>query len=287
MSKQIIDISVIHTTYNRIQHLPIVLKRFELNQLLHGDKINFELIILNGGSNDGTEEYINQWLPTTNLKAKHVMVNFGTWINPSLPRNIAFRHATGRIVCNTDADHWVGENFIIGAYEAFKNGRDDCISLGMVEETYKSQRYNWAHINKWLIEFGEDEQPSILQLYKRWKMPQHALQTAGMCAFPAWALHEVGGYCEDFKGPHWGREENLMLDMLSQILNITQEHYRKFAAIHLSHSVRPFGMYRHPQHNHPIYLAKKANILKTIKENKGHDWGRIPEGVQSYVKKNY
>ena len=280
------DMSIIHTVYNRAVHTKAILPRFELNAKRHPN-INFELIILDGGSNDETQRVVYEFMDRNTVKVKYIYVGFGKWINPSLPRNIALRHVNGRIICVTDADHWVGENFVSGAYRAFEDMSDDKISLAMVWDTCESQFMSPAKINKKLLHPNMANHTNILELYDIFQIPQRKPKSAWIISFPRIVVPLIGGYCEDFKGQQWGRDEDIFLLMAQELLETTTAYHKEFAALHLCHSVEQFGIKRDVQHNHKIFTMKKGILSLTITENRLHDWGRIPLGIEYYVKTNY
>jgi len=95
---------------NRLYHLKeTILKNIEDNN----DYQNLEFILLDYNSDDGLWEYIKE-----NLKA-HIetgrLVYYKTteprYFNRTHSRNLAFRLATGDILCNLDADNFTGKGF--------------------------------------------------------------------------------------------------------------------------------------------------------------------------------
>jgi len=280
------QLSIIHTTYNRAGHLERILPRFELNAKRHPD-IDFEVVILDGGSSDNTAEVAKQFMKRETVKVKYVHVGFGKWTNPSLPRNIALRHAEGRIGCTTDADHWIGQDFIRGAYRAFEDGSDDKVSIGMVWDTNESRGVPWPKINNAILSSKLDDNLDILEFYRQVGIPIREPKSGWIVAYPMWAVEENHGYCEDFAGSDWGRDEDIFLLMLQERLQTTTEHHKEFAAIHLCHSVSEFGIRRNASKNHEIFKRKIDDLHAAISDNVMRDWGKVPEGVNYEVRQNF
>jgi len=279
------ELSVIHTTYNRANVLDTILHRFELNARRHPE-IDFELVILDGGSSDRTQEICKTYLDRETFKLKYIYVGFGRWVNPSLPRNIALRHAVGRIGCTTDADHWIGQDFVRGAYRAFRNDAEDAVSIGMVWDTNEARKLPWPKVNEALINSCRDDL-NILRLYDTFGVPIREPKSGWIVAYPMQTVFQIGGYDEDFAGSHWARDEDIFLLKLQYYLQTTKEHHLEFSAFHLCHDVTQFGITRDSRYNHQIFVSKCEDMDRTIQEGKNHAWGQIPSGVEYYVKQNF
>ena len=279
------QLSVIHTTYNREEHLKAILPRFELNAYRHPE-IDFELIILDGGSSDRTKDVTLEFMNRETVKTKYVHVGFGKWTNPSLPRNIALRHVEGRIGCTMDADHWVGQDFVSGAYRAFQDKSDNVISLAMVKDSNKA-KIPWIKVNEALLNPLMEKNCNILEFYEFVGIPVASTHSAWIVSYPMNVARKIGGYCESFSGGNWGRDEDIFLLMMQRFLRITKEYYKEFAAIHLCHEVKRFNIERNSNHNHNIFAEKRDNLMRTIAENSATNWGQVPEGVEYYVERNF
>lgn len=280
-----LDLSIIHTIYNRYNHTRAILPRFEFNHERHPE-IDFELVVLDGGSNDGTEQLCLDFLGNTKIKMKYIRANFGKWTNPSLPRNIALRYVEAPICVTTDADHWVGQDFVSGAYRAFADGSMDKVSIGMVWDTSESQQICWNHINDALLN-KLSLNTDIIELYEIFGIPIKEPKSGWIVAYPMWAAKLIGGYCEKFTGSNWSREEDVFLLSLQTILKTTKEYCKEFSAIHLCHTVEQFGIQRNSHHNHQIFKKILEDLPKTIRENKWENNGKIPPGINFYVRSNF
>jgi len=95
---------------NRLDYLKETLQR---NILENADYENLEFVVLNYNSKDATEEWIknSMYEYIASEKLIYYRVNEPETWNPSHSKNIAFKLATGDIVCNIWADYYAGEGF--------------------------------------------------------------------------------------------------------------------------------------------------------------------------------
>lgn len=113
-------ISFCTVTMNRLHHLKKTLIQNIADNIDYPD---LEFIILDYNSNDGTEawvaenmaEYINSGL------LKFYRTEAPQTFDRSHSRNMAFRLAGGDLVCNVDADNYIGPGFANYIASAFKN----------------------------------------------------------------------------------------------------------------------------------------------------------------------
>ena len=103
---------------NRLEHLKITLKE-NLKDL--DSYRNIEFLILDYGSREPIYEHIKsvfpRFLDSGNIKLFRVEA---TQYNMSHSRNVAFKLATGDILCNIDADNYVGYGFARYIREVFE-----------------------------------------------------------------------------------------------------------------------------------------------------------------------
>jgi glycosyltransferase involved in cell wall biosynthesis len=86
-------ISVIVPTYNHEKFLPAAIQ-----SILQQTYVNFEIIIVNDGSSDGTKDYLNQ-IHSTKIKVIH-QDNQGL----AAARNMGIKHAQGSLIALLDSD---------------------------------------------------------------------------------------------------------------------------------------------------------------------------------------
>ena len=103
-------ISICTVCMNRLHHLKQTVVRNIKDNEFYGD---IEFILLDYNSQDGMEEWVKENLTeyiNTNKLIYFKTLEPDAW-NPSHSKNLAFRLATGDIVCNIWSDYFTGENF--------------------------------------------------------------------------------------------------------------------------------------------------------------------------------
>jgi len=108
---------------NRLHHLKRTLPKNIKDNCAYG---NLEFIILNYNSSDGIEEWL---LENLSIYLESGLVKVYTTSEPkyfhrSHSRNMAFKLATGDIICNVDADNFIGTSFAQFINDKF-NAEDD------------------------------------------------------------------------------------------------------------------------------------------------------------------
>ncbi len=125
------DISVIMPAYNRRNLLEIVLPQI-LNQDFKGE---YEVIVSDDGSNDGTKEYIENFQNIyKNLKYIYSSERKG----PAHARNLALNISQGKLIVFIDSDIFVNKDFLKNHYEIQKENDFKVLVQGPVINTY-----NW------------------------------------------------------------------------------------------------------------------------------------------------
>lgn len=103
-------ISLCTTCMNRLEDLAQTLPRNIADNENYG---NLEFVLLDYNSTDGLPQWVEAHL------SKHIesgLLVYARAVEPGYfrmahSRNLAFKIATGRIVCNVDADNWTGKEF--------------------------------------------------------------------------------------------------------------------------------------------------------------------------------
>lgn len=93
---------------NRLYHLKETLP---MNLTDNHDAENIEFVVLDYNSTDGLETWMHQHFNTFGGKVAYYKTIQPNFYNRSHSRNMAFRLATGDIVCNLDADNYAGKGF--------------------------------------------------------------------------------------------------------------------------------------------------------------------------------
>lgn len=117
------QISFCITCMNRLAHLKKTLEKNILDNFLVND---VEFVVLDYNSQDGLEEWMS--LCMTKYIEQGILTYYKT-IDPvyylrSHSRNMAFRLAKGNLVCNLDADNYLGENFAEFMLKEFRDKKN-------------------------------------------------------------------------------------------------------------------------------------------------------------------
>ena len=167
-----IKISVIVPTYNRLELLQKQVHAL-LNQTLPSHQ--YEILIVNDGSRDGTEEYLND------LQKDHS--NFWVFHNqnggPARARNTALGVAKGKVIAFTDDDCEVDKNWLATILHEFHDG-----VVGLQGLTFTDRKSVTPLTHQIDNETGHNSIPTCNAAYLRN------------------LLHETGGFDETFPYPH-------------------------------------------------------------------------------------
>lgn len=166
-------ISIIIPTYNRLPILEKCLKALEKQKFTDYKISNYEIIVVDDGSTDGTLE----WLAKNNAQFPHVRAFSQEHQGPAAARNLGIKEAKGDIIIFIDSDLVVTENFVTAHANALlegekKIGSDRLFTYGWVINTcnfenptvepYKITDFSAAYFatgnvaiaRKWLEEVG-------------------------------------------------------------------------------------------------------------------------------------
>jgi hypothetical protein len=108
---------------NRLEHLQKTLEKNILDNFLVDD---VEFVVLDYNSQDGLEEWMSQFM------MKYIEMGVLVYYRTTEPtcylrshsRNMVFRLAQGNIVCNLDADNFLGKGFAEFMMEEFRDKKD-------------------------------------------------------------------------------------------------------------------------------------------------------------------
>lgn len=126
---EIFKATVVVGTYNRINYLKKC-----LDSLLRLDFSEYEIIIVNDGSADGTKEFLDS-LHNDRIKVFHHEHNRGA----SIARNTGIEHAQGNIIVFTDDDCVVDKNWLKELLYGFT---DESIGLVIGQIFYINKHYH-------------------------------------------------------------------------------------------------------------------------------------------------
>lgn len=127
MSK--IRVSVVVPVFNAHQYLSRC-----ITSLLNQTYSNFELILINDGSTDESEEILKQFAIRDSRVKYYTQVNSG----PSVARNKGIEQASGEFICFIDADDVVYEGYLESLIQMVSQGYD-IVTCGYIEVSQYGQ----------------------------------------------------------------------------------------------------------------------------------------------------
>lgn len=108
---------------NRLEHLKKTLPKNIEDTMAYG---NFEFVVLDYNSKDGLEEWImaemSQYMAAGQLI--YIKTRVPEYFLRSHSKNVAAKSATGDIICNVDADNYIGEGFADYINQVFMEHKD-------------------------------------------------------------------------------------------------------------------------------------------------------------------
>jgi len=148
-------ISVVIPTYNRLPILKKCLDALE-NQILHHEINNFEIVIVDDGSTDGTVGWLRNNIETY----PHLRLFEQSHGGPALGRNLGVEKSNGDLIVFIDSDLVVDRHFLRNHVDSLlaawkKLGNRKCFTYGSVintsnfknpnSEPFKLQDFSWAY----------------------------------------------------------------------------------------------------------------------------------------------
>ncbi len=122
------DISIILCTYNRAQHLAGSLASFS-QAIQYAADVTVEVVLVNNNSTDDTLERLNNWAAQQSF-ATHVVTETKKGLGAA--RNAGLRTATGNILCFTDDDCHLEENYFSTLANLYKSDNKPVFRGGQV-----------------------------------------------------------------------------------------------------------------------------------------------------------
>ena len=95
-----------------------------IDSILSQEGSNFELVLIDDGSTDGSDKICNQYIHDSRVVIKHTKNN-----GVSIARNIGISNAHGEYIINVDADDYIHKSFL----KFLKNSNEDFIAYDAVE----------------------------------------------------------------------------------------------------------------------------------------------------------
>lgn len=169
-------ISVIIPTYNRTGLLLKTLDYLDRQTL---SKDFYEVIIVDDGSSDGSEEHIKKYISQKNY-VKYFKKPHG---GPGDSRNFGIKHIKGNIIAFTDDDCIITRDWLKNIYEGFSRNKK---IVGIEGET---------------LTFYTELHPLIHAVMNKDNHRFKVFPTCNM-AYKKEILEKVGGFCHKFRYPH-------------------------------------------------------------------------------------
>lgn len=235
--------SIVINTLNRANLLPNTLKSF-----LHLDFDNFEVIVVNGPSTDGTAEILEQW------KDK---IKIGNCPEPnlSMSRNIGIAMASGDVVLFIDDDAIPEPEWLDQIMDGFDSPEVAAAGGKVFDHTGYNYQYQYANADrlghgKWQL-----TEPSPHYCFPgAFEFPY--LQGTNT-AFRRSALLEIGGFDEEFA--YYLDETEVCLRLIDrgyvirQLSNAYVHH--KYAPSHIR--TKSAAIYRYPVLKSKVYFSNR------------------------------
>lgn len=122
-----VGISIIICTRNRKEHLAATLESLE--RLATADGLDYEILVIDNGSDDGTHELIHEFVTRDPQKRKYF---FEQEKGLSRARNCGIRHARGEIIAFTDDDVVVDPDWLVALWNTFESKPNVVAVQGMI-----------------------------------------------------------------------------------------------------------------------------------------------------------
>lgn len=181
-----LKISFITVCMNRIEHLQSTLIKNIEDNISYGD---VEFILLNYNSSDGLEDWAKSELKKyiDNGVLKYYHTNEPSSFHRSHSRNIALKLSSGDIVCNVDADNYLGKDFAFyinfefsfnqnifltsgvrdGSYGRICAKKDDLLRLGGYDEKMSGWGYEDDDLYDRLSLMGKERKEFINKVFTK------------------------------------------------------------------------------------------------------------------------
>lgn len=121
---------------NRLHHIKETLQRNIEDNL---DYPNAEFVLLDYNSSDGLQEWVKENLNEFVLAGKliYARTESPSYFRRSHSRNLAFKIATGDLVCNVDADNFIGSGFATFLANIFRKTRNVFVAADNTGKYYR------------------------------------------------------------------------------------------------------------------------------------------------------
>lgn len=184
-SSSLPSVSVLVTSFNHKEILQNLLPQLLSEE--YSEEL-FEVIIIDGGSEDGTREWLAS-LQNSNLRVILQDKNSSR----SSTRNEGIRSSQADILIMLDGDHTIEKGFIL--WHARQHQKRECIVVGLSEF---SPNWRYRALFRYLNTRGARKLPANQPLPGRYFLTRN-------CSMPRKVFDKVGLFSEEFTG--WGGED--------------------------------------------------------------------------------
>jgi hypothetical protein len=247
--------------------------RLKLNAQRHPE-IKFEFIIVDDSLD---QEY--QWLASQDwgFPVKYISLPLTEpYPNPSYMRNVGFRVAEGVIFTMLDADHWVHEDFVVGALDPFKV--EPVLNTGFMIDTSKGNKFHPHKTNELLINSADYMLFDQCMFECGIKGPVE-WRKVWLAAYPAEKFLSINGYDEKYVAGYSREDDDIYYRLASVCTGIYNMSFKTFAGVHLWHPQAARSDAKNEANRKYYAHAQFGDAVR----NKGHQWGKFVRGSFSII----
>jgi glycosyltransferase involved in cell wall biosynthesis len=251
------DVSVIIPTRNALPLLQRTLTALERQDV---GAANFETIVVDDASSDGTEKWLRAYTGSLRLKTVVLKENAGR----AAARNIAAENASGRLLLMMDGDMEFAPDLIAGHLRSHNQTDRKLALLGRVRYDRKLGHRGYA---RYIETRGAAKLPPGAPLPGRYFISSHA-------SLPRELFIGVGGFDDRFK-VHGGEDLDFGMRLVKAGAEIRQARELTSSHLHIRplrdvlKSAREYG-----RQNIPLLLEKHPELLQELKLDWVDDWER-------------
>lgn len=191
--------SIVTPSYNCLEFLKITVSSLEHQDI---QPVEFEVIVIDDGSIDGTADYLKHYSGPLNLKPIINSKNLGR----AKSRNLGLHAASNEIIIFLDADIEVRNDFVNVHLSSHKNGSRVSVGKVIYPPDLKAN-----HLMKYLLQKGHSNLNTGVRLQGKYFITTNS-------SVPRKELLEIGGFDENFV--YYGGEDNEIGIRLAQYLPI-------------------------------------------------------------------
>jgi len=271
------DLSIITPAApKRKPRIASLFNRLQLNAERNPD-IKFEFIIVDDSMDQQYKDLATAEHWKFPIKYIHLPLT-EPYPNPAYMRNVGFRVAEGRVFTMIDADHWIHEDFILGALEPFR--LEPVLNTGFMIDTSKGSNFvHNGNINNELITNSSTMSFDDCMKICGIKGPI-AWNKVWLAAYPAEKFLSINGYDEKYVTGYSREDDDIYYRLASVCSGVYNQGFANFAGVHLWHPQTARSDAKNQANRK--YYDKAMNSLSTDR-NVDHEWGKFVLGATSII----